>query len=430
MLDVQAYNDYLTKKLRNTAQIQERLDLCSELQELLKNATENEVDSFVQRQRNTAKQKAFEFLADYVAFIEKEVPNLLHVSTVINDYCTRTFENAARGVASKRRTAIYPIPADTQIARKHLGELSNAHFIDAFSALQKTLIKMYENIEQRPYEWGYPNFYVTDGYNNRMADILFAFVLCGEHQNGVLTVDAKKFFNMTKSHKKVELAINGLNRMGFAFEGFNKKADTFQVAYSENPHVITVLQIYIKEVIDVHPQWGVNPRNSFSYRFIQDVSTQNYEAEFLAAMDTASEKLREIQFWLHAEAIKYGFYIDKKTPMSGYGVLYKKNTKEFLSVGEREINGEIVVFSRAVFKDALYSEKEIVSKLYKKFPRTFKESCSHCKNGNCEHQIVYYVDGNMCYGCRSNGFWFNDVSLDDVKVILDFYKLDKKIKPV
>jgi len=443
-MDKQLYKDYLTKKRQNPKLIDERMRFFDELKMHLKNVETREVDAFINHRSLTDRQNAYKFAADYVFFIEKEAPDQIHVSTVINEYLTQSFLSTARQAVVLRKKMIAPIPENAQIDRKYLSELTNTQFVHAFGSLQKCLIKAYDDVEQQPYEWGYPNFYSTDPHKtyNRVIEILFAFVSCGENKNGSLIVDAKSFFEKVKLHKKVELIITGLTKAGFSVEGFHKKADLFCVSYPKNPHVITVLCTYVNATHNVQPQLRVNSRISLSYRFIEDASTQKYEPEFLAAMDCASEKLYEIQMWLYGEAAKYGFNIDKNDPIEASGdafgalrwgigcILYKmsptKNAKRFLVVGDYEKNGKSSVFARVVFNDLLQYENEMVKKLRERFPKSFTPHYCGCRVF-CG-KITYKEDGGVYDNCSSSGTWFEDVTLDDVKDILELFKVDRKIK--
>ena len=447
MLDKQAYNYYLINKRQSPQLIEERLKFLDELQMHLQQVSTEEISAFINKRGLTSRQNAYKFLADYSTYIEKEAPELLNISKIITQYCTQAFSDTARQAAILRKKAIVTIPENTHIDPKHLGNLTNAEFVQAFGTLQKCLVKAYDAVEQHPFEWGYPDFYSTDPHRtyNRVIEVLFAFVSCGVHENGVLVVDTKKFKEEIKLHKKVELITTGLGGVGFVLDGFDKKSQVFRVSYPDNTHVITVLYRYVIATYDVQPQLRVNPRISLSFRFLEDVTLQKYEPEFLAALDCASEKLREIQLWLYEEAAKCGYHIDVNDPMEACGdafgalgwgigcIIYKKsptkNAKRFLVVGDFEKDGKTSVFARVVFNNALHFENEMVKKLRNKFPNAFSFYYCGCIHPcNYSHRTSFNAEGTQYENCSSSGTWFEDIGLDDAKDILALFKFDKKIK--
>jgi len=447
MLDKQAYNDYLINKRQSPQLIEERLKFLDELQTHLEQVSTDEINAFINQRGLTSRQNAHKFLTDYSTYIKKETPKLLNISKIINQYCTQAFSDTARQAAILRKKAIVPIPENIHIDPKHLGNLTNTEFVHAFGTLQKRLVEAYDDVEQRPFEWGYPDFYSTDTHRtyNRVIEVLFAFVSCGVHENDVLVVDTKKFNTEVKLHKKVELIATRLERVGFAIDGFDKKSQMFRVSYPDNPHVITVLNRYVAATYGVQPQLRVNPRISLSYRFLENANSQKYEPEFLAAMDCASEKLYEIQMWLYEEAAKCGYHIDMNDPMEACGdafgalrwgigcIIYKKsptkNAKRFLVVGDFEKDGKTSVFARVVFNDTLHFENEIVKKLRNKFPNAFSFYYCGCIHPcNYSHRTSFNAEGTQYKNCSSSGTWFEDIGLDDAKDILALFKYDKKIK--
>jgi len=447
MLDKQAYKAYLVEKRQTPQLIEERMKLLDEFQACLKLVSIEEISAFTNQRGLTSKQHAYKFLADYSAYITKKAPQLRHISSAINKYCYQTFSNLATQAVLLRKQAIVPIPTNTTINPKHLGKLTNKQFIHAFAALQNCLINIYDDAAQRPFQWGYPDFYIPDPHRtyNRIIEVLFAFVLCGLHEDGVITVDANNFSTQMKLHKKIELLITELVKMGFEINGFDKKAISFQVTYPENPHVLSVLYVYIHATHDIQPQIRINPRISLSYRFLEDASTQKYEPEFLAAMDCASPKLYEIQMWLYEEAAKCGYHIDPNDPMEACGdafgalrwgvgcIVYKKsptkNAKRFLIVGDYEKDGKKSVFARVVFHNTLHFDHEAVKKLRSRFPYAFSfHYCGCIHPCNYSHRTSFDAEGTLYENCSSSGTWFEDINLKDTRDILALFKFDRKIK--
>lgn len=372
---------------------------------------------------------AYQFLDAYMKFTKKDQ---LPLADGIREGCQQIFEQTATNDVKERKQAILPIPARVKISPKHRGELTDEQFISAFSELQQLVIACYNEIEKAPFEWGYPDFYTTEGYYNRVNDILFALVFCGEYQEGVLKVDGNKFFayNGVKRHKKVELMISSFEKMGLRFESFSKKADTFSVTYKKNPLVLHALYSYVSEVDEKTPHWSYSkPRNSFSYRFIESELEQAHETAFLAEFDYMPSALQEIQLWLYEEAAKYGFAVDPNEPLEKGCMLYKKGSKRWLLVGQPQFSWtkSDVIYAKAIFRNVLTHDD--MAELYRRFPETFRSNCRGC-NGNkpCTMRIEFDIDGDPRRCCAFNSFLFKNPTLEDIKLILELFKLENKIK--
>jgi hypothetical protein len=372
---------------------------------------------------------AYQFLDDYAKFIEKKQSSL---ADAVRVGCLRIFEQTAKDDVKERKQDILPIPADVKISQKCRSELTNEQFITSFGELQQFVIACYNEIEKSPFEWGYPDLYTTNGYYNRVDDILFALGFCGEYQNGVLAVDGSKFFAAggVKRHKKVELMISGFERMGLKFDSFSKKADKFSVAYPKNPLVLHALYSYVNEIDEKTPHWSYGkPRNGLSYRFVECDSVQTHETEFLAEFDYMPSALQEIQLWLYAEAAKYGFAIDPNEPLEKGCMLYKKGSKRWLLVGQPRFSwtSSNEIYAKAIFRNQ--HTHEDMAKLYRRFPDTFQSNCRGC-NGNkpCTMRIEFAVDGQPRRCCAYNSFLFKNPTLEDTKLILELFKLENKIK--
>ena len=434
MITKQQFLQYLTDKKKKQAYIDE----CAGYAEHLAAAFDTQgitpaaIPDFNERSRTwsrVAVKTAYQFLEDYAKFAEKEQPL---VADAIRTGCRRIFEQTAKEEVNKRKQNILPIPTDAKIDPKHLGELTNEQFVTAFGELQRLVIACYEDIEKDPFAWGYPDFYTTGGYYNRINNILFAFVFCGEYDNGVLTVDAAKFFARAdvKRHKNIEMMLSGFEKMGFIIEPFDKKSKEFTVSFPNNPHVITVLNAYTSEIAENIEDWRIEkPRNGFSYRYVECPTVQTYELEFLAEFDYMSPSLQEIQLWLHAEAEKYGFKIDPNEAMEKGMMLYKKGSKRWLLVGQPQfyLMHTKEIFCKTIFRSV--NTHETMPELYRRFPDTFQSNCRGCQGTNpCTMRIEFEVDGKPRRCCAYNSFLFKNPTLDDVKLILELFKLENKIK--
>lgn len=440
MLDKKAYTDYLVKKVKNKKIIEEREKFFDKLNEILsphgEDVLSSSISDFLQcyQWSLVEVQKAFDFLSDYVSFIQAEHPQSVNIAESINGYCMNRFETTGREAATSRKKTILLIPDGVKVESNLLGSLSNDEFVSTFRESQKLIIKTYEDIERSPFDWGYPDFYITDGYYNRVFDFLYAFVCCGELSDGVLTIDTKQFLSFTsvKRHKKPELMITGFERIGFIFNGYDKKSISFCITHPSNPNVIAVMCAYMQSFKENALHWSSAEmmKWSFSYRFVEDASTQKFETVFHSKLDLASEELREIQFWLHDEAEKCGYKIDVSHPYEKNCIQYKKGSKIFLLVGEKSIDGKPIIFSKVIFRDVFISEKEKVKELCDKFPDAFKSNCRLC--GGIEHKcnmrIFYEIEGKPHKNCAYQSFVFHNLTFPDIIKLLELFKIENKIK--
>ena len=428
------FMQYLAENRKKQSYIDECADFADHLNAVFdaKPTAAEGITAFINRIRPrglVVVKTAYLFLDEYARFAEVGQPLL---AESIRLGCRQIFEQTAKDEVRRRKQSILPIPMDARIDPQYLGELTNEQFVAVFGDFQQLVIACYDDIETAPFVWGYPDFYSTGGYYNRVNDILFALAFCGKYRNGALIVNAVKFFGYTgvKRHKKLELVVSGLERFGFVFESFNKKSSEFSVSYPKNPYIISALYAYASAIDEKEKQdwkYGVAV-NGFSYRYIEDASTQTHERVFLARMDYASEALRNIQIWLHAEAAKYGYTIDPEEPEEKGCMLYKKGSKRWLLVGQRSDGS---VFSKAIFREAHIHTT--MAALYSKFPDTFKSNCTLC-GGNkspdvkCSMRIEFIVDDKARRCCAYLSFVFNNLMLDDVKMIMELFKLENKIR--
>jgi len=441
MLHKQAYNDYLIKKKRKEKQIAERIELLDRFNAYLSltgtagDITENDIFEFTHPKNNehmrTRVQKANEFILDYAAFLKNEGSN--PIADLIDVYYRNLYEKTAKNFVKARKNEILPAPSDFKVDEKHLTELTNNAFVSAFMKLQQTVTAIYDDIEKSPFQWGYPDFLITEGYYNRVMDILFGLVFNASYDDGILTVDTKKFFASkgVKRHKEVELMIVGFENFGFLFDGFNKKSESFRVLFPDNPHVIAVLNAYANEIDTSLSEWAWGkPRHSLSYRYMEDPSAQQFESVFHAEMDYASDKFREIQYWLHDEAAKYGFYLDPKSPAS---LQFRKGSKEFFLVAEKVPNGLYGgkgIYAKASFLKAFEIQPSKMKAFCERFSHVFRleDKGKCCHENKCMFRMRFTFEGVSYLRCGLKNFIFDDIDLDDVKSILEMFVIENKIK--
>jgi len=470
MLNKQSYTAYLASKKSSDKLTKERLGLLDRFNEVIVQNGITEISGIGEaeiiehmRPWNRSGRRNFlhnisAFFADYAKFIDKECPELSSLATVIRAFYLNEYIQGAKNVVGKFKDGFIPIPAGYKVNPTLLGELTSEQFVKAFAQLREFVTDCYDDIDKAPLEWGYPDFDATEGYYNRVMDILFAFGWHGTYQNGVMTVDTKQFFalNNVKRHKKIELMASGFKRMGLLLENFNKKSESFTVTYPANPHVLYVLSVYARQMNANTDKWQWQPhRNSLCYRYIQDPATQKYPAMFNAEMDYNSDKLREIQEWLYAEAEKCGFTFDTSGLPKGC-INYKKGSKDFLRVrqGQRPPNTnhfdhhDAKICTKVSFIHAFEREPDKMRELVNRFPQVFRLDdpgvCCDDKNPDtslhtfannsekdgkrCAFRMKFTFDGVTYKRCGLAHFFFEDISFDDVKIILEMFKIENKIK--
>jgi len=225
MLDKQGYEAYLTRKKSSEKLIEERLGLLDRFNNVIAqngitaitDIGEAEIIELI-RPWNVSGRRNFlhniaSFLNDYSMYIKKENTAQQPLADCIESYYKKGFEKYAKSEAEKRRVAILLAPAAYAVNPEHLRTLNNNRFVEAFKVLQQFVVRCYEDIERTPFEWGYPEYETTEGYYNRVMDMLFALGICGTYKDGIITVDASAFFAspLVKRHKKDGLPKGCLN---------------------------------------------------------------------------------------------------------------------------------------------------------------------------------------------------------------------------
>ena len=319
--------------------------------------------------------------------------------------------------------------------------MTNQEFVSVFKELQQLVIRIYENIEECPFAWGYPER--NDSHDvdalayKRLMELFYALMSSAAYQGNQLLIDMGQFTKAIKSHKNMDKMINGLGRFGFVFGGYSKRSKSFTIACPRNPALLSILFVYCNLRNPEQKPWGdyYSSFERFSHRWIEDTRTQTHEMLFHAKMDESSAALRQIQEWLYVEAASYGYKIDTTHPYGAYEkgcIAYRKGSKGFLLVGERKIDGISTIFSKVIFRNVFEKEKGEMQEFYCKFPNTFKSNCTLCNgskpaDGKCTMRICYEIDGKAHRNCAYNSFFFFHPTLDDIKDIMQLFIIENKI---
>jgi len=166
---------------------------------------------------------------------------------------------------------------------------------------------------------------------------------------------------------------------------------------------------------------------------------QTREVFFLAKTDGEPEQLRRIYYWLYDEALKHGFSPTGCEYMGCYS--YKKDFKEWLLLGngssyhEDEFlhSPDYALAAKARFLRVFQTHPEKIADLMQKFPDSFGRPWTKCykckaKAEDCNNRISFKKGNNDYHHCGRAYLYFHDPTFEDVKAILELYKIENKIK--
>ena len=442
MNNKQDFLQYLVGKKKKQNYIEKCGDLFEQLHKIIKDniPTPEEIGGFAGTRAyvDIAKNK-YKFLNDYADFCDDLAPE---ISTSIRKHCHQTFVEQARNAVNAYKEAIVFIPERTKIISEYLGELTNEEFVRTFKSLQELIVTIYDEIASDPFTWGFPDWRlgitVDGGNNNRLMETFFELVNASYFEYDSLVVD-KKAFNTHSKHIKGNKILEGLHQMGFEIEGLeDKKSVTYIISYPDSPTLIFALYSYFK-----NGEHGWEKCQIFSYRFMEVSTEQTHDAIFLALTDSAHKEFRDLQYWLYSEAKRYGFTLNSAKPNEHLPLYrgcinYRKGSKNWLLIGTRTphfeayhlAGGDYKTLVKIEFKKAYSKYPEQMNEFAKMFPDAIKRKTSHCQpcNPACDWRFNYEQDGQRSHRCGYAYFFIYDPTLDDVKALLEFHKLEHNIK--
>ena len=202
MIKTDDYIMFLSKKHKNPKTIDERTQFIKEMHQFF---NDNNLTGIIENISKFFKTKAwsavlygklFACMEEYVPFIKTECKDVEAVAfaETISSFMQSIYLKTALDYVENKKKYILLIPEGVKINPIYLSELDNDQFVTEFRNLQQLIINIYSDICDVPFDWGYPDFYVTDGYYNRLNDILLAFAFYGTYNNGILSVNSKEFF--------------------------------------------------------------------------------------------------------------------------------------------------------------------------------------------------------------------------------------------
>jgi hypothetical protein len=438
MKNAEDFIQYLAGKKKKQNYIDERVSFISGFYDELNGEcpTPESIDAFVRNRWSgyvSRDKDTFAKLNEYAEACEQFDPAF---ASAFHTYVQETFEGETRKAMRAYKDGMVFIPDDTVIDPVHLGNLSNADFVRAFKSLQEFLCAVYDEIERgAPFNWGFPTWSDLTGnglIQNRVVMLLNALVSGGYRDNNVLIVDKQCFKRIDEPMKKTTLLLNKLCTMGMQIEGYTDTSiSAFSVSFPDIPHAVTVICEYFK---------NANHVRYFSYRFMQDPTTQTHETFFLAKTDSEPPHLREIYYWLYDDAVKHGFQPTGEEKM--YCYLYKKGSKEWLLVGKgssyheeeflHSVNHTLSV--KFAFPKIYHTHSEKIEWIKHRFPESFATrwgGCYKCKEKKGtikkkKNRVIINPDKRM--GCVKGYFYFHNPTFDDIKEFVTLYKLENRIK--
>ena len=403
--------------------------------------------------------EAYRLLLEYADFIETREPD---TADALRDGYKLSLENIVCQNAKASRERIVIIPPDTKIAPEFLGGLTNDDFVTALDTFQNFLISCYSDIEIAPEQWGYPfshqkirGGWSSIGYGDyRVRNFLSSFYTSGEFDGHILTVNKKAFFkNVYESTKKEAIqTLDCFTNLGLIIEGVEDNSNIFVVSFPDNPNVLRIIPLFFvsggcrrgcegcsNKGVGCHGDDPVTRNHFFSHRFFEDPAAQTHEAEFLVVTDPMPEHLREIHFWLYDEAKKFGFDFDPYAGMAFGCVLYRRGGwggKNMPFVGMFDNGaGDNNFAAHAVLKRVFKSHPEEAAKLLERFPDAIANPdydcpsyCGTIPKNICSNSCSYEIDGTSYRSCGYKSFIFLNPTFEDVKLIIELWKLEHKIK--
>ncbi|MCL2285397.1 MAG: hypothetical protein FWC32_03425 [Firmicutes bacterium] len=444
MDNIQAFYHHLVQKGKKQDYIEASKKLMDNFYATLgdESPSSEVIDKFVRKRWSgyvSRDRATYQILNDYADFCKTVYPLF---SNAFREHIRETFEGEAKKATRVYKNAIAYIPQDTKIDPFFLGRLTNEEFVEAFKSLQSVIFSVYENIERSaPFDWGWPGWQAitAEGINqNRVMMFLDALTGSGRLDSDVLIVDKKRFggYDICKPIAKAKQMLKGFVDMGFCIEDLdNKRSPVFTVSYPNISNLITVLCAYFK---NRHSDCRV-----FSYRFVEDPAAHIREVFFLAKTDGEPENIRKIYYWIYDEAVKHGFIPMGYENMGCY--VYKKGSKKWLLLGSGHSYHEddflhspnYTLAAKVKFNNVFRTHPEKINDLMKRFPESFGRPwtswCFKCKPNevNCKNAIIYIKENRKFHHCGVKSYlYFHDPSFEDVKAILELYKLENNIKPM
>ena len=114
--------------------------------------------------------------------------------------------------------------------------------------------------------------------------------------------------------------------------------------------------------------------------------------------------------------------------------MYKKGSKRFLLVGETNVDDIAVergtVSAKVTFRKVFELSPDKIRALANKFPDVFRTDYKKCRGYDepCQWRIHYEINGEPRWNCTYTSFVFRNLTLEDVKDILELFIIENKVK--
>jgi len=441
MTDKQKFSQYLKGEKKKSDYISKCNKLYDRLFESLGAASPELIGEFAKCLWSgyTVRDKMiYDFLNAYADFSEKENAE---IATAISEHIKTAFEGLSKKAVGKYRREMVFIPDDAEINPLFLDGMTNDEFVTAFREWQEMISAMYAEVENgSPYAWGFPGWeeWTVIGVNqSRIMEVFKVLVECSELSNDILLVDKKSFGKACNPLHMAKLTLEKFADRGFSIEGLDeKKSQVFTVAFHDTPRLISVMYSYFMHQAQncigdckkcMKKCW--HHVRDFSYRYMEASDRPPQETYYLA--HTEGKKAREIYDYLHNEAVAHDFLFQGE--LADGGLLYKKGGKIWLLAGGGSSYHEVdylfdpdyEIAVKVQFKRIFDKIPDVKETLTARFPRmlTRKRSCCWKCREECKKRVCFAVDGEEKHFC--NTFVFANPTLDDVKFLLELFKIEK-----
>ena len=336
---------------------------------------------------------------------------------------------------------MYPTPMRFNVAPKYHCGISNDEYCDGFNELWNVIRKIYTDIIATPEKYGLPLYedyvrecgdskWLDSSYSAyRLMDFFLLLYEVGELQGKILSIPLAELEKHLKTRtfehqggKKLTKTyvcqlIVCLMEFGFSFSGFNgktfdKKINSFSVAYEENPNLISALKGYCLSDGDnfhccqyhrvAYPEGIIQPGKFFA--FIQCLRGE--------------EKNFFIRF--HERMIEEGFLC------GSYGISYymPKSNKEQPWLVRCDSHHNQLSMTLRQYKIAAYDE--YLNTMPVHIIDAYKTSlCGNCHVIECHHRYCFEINGKY-YGVCLYGGKGADITKFNINDIENYISLIKK----
>lgn len=327
-----------------------------------------------------------------------------------------------------RRNKIIPIPEGCVIDPARLNGLSNDDYVSAFRKLQSVMSDLYQDAIDDPSAWGYSPDVTGTAANNRITDLLEAWISEGEVVGQELHVSVEGLKNKIKKHKKNKLMMEQIGKYGFEIVS-EKGADCHVIRFPECPDVLRVLQSYIQAAWDAMAPTKPTLHGGmkslvgcFFYRLVEDKQYQKYDTIFHVMTESFTEEARQMCVALYEEASRRGCAYVAYFNECYHQIDFSKFMYLMFDFDTKE------VYTRMILHKLVTPERiQLLYDLPAHLQESFKAStCTFCGGSKspdkpCNMRICYAWQGEEKQGCAYHSFKFPNLKMEDLPYLYRIY---------